>query len=119
MNDGSRPRKAGPDSITAIQSNRPTVVELRSRSLDRVQERALAAVRRHLREAREAIDAVLTAGDVDAVFLAHREINRAMGVTLDNRLRTIWPNGPTCPTCGAEVSAGRCWGCGTPPERAS
>ena len=100
--------------------NRPTVVEMRSSAKDRAQERALTAVHRHLREAREAIDAVLTAGDVDAVFLAHREINRAMGVAVDNGLSTgAWPNCPTCPTCGAEVSAGRCWGCGTPPERAS
>lgn len=101
------------------QSNRPNVVKLRSGASDRAQERALAAVERHLREARAAIDAVLLVGDIDLVFTAHREINRAMGVTLDNHLSTRWPNCPTCPTCGAEVSQGRCWGCGTPPGRAS
>lgn len=101
-----------------VQSN-PTVVELRSSGRDRAQERALAAVHRHLREAQAAIDAVL-AGDVDMVFTAHREVGRAMGVTLDNRLYTgTWPSCPTCSTCGAEVSYGRCWGCGLPPERAS
>ena len=96
--------------------NRPNVVGLRSSAKDRAQERALGAVHRHLREAREAIDAVL-AGDVDLVFTAHREINRAMGITLDARLSTAWPNCPTCPTCGAEVAQGRCWGCGSPPPR--
>ena len=97
--------------------NRPNVVGLRSgaRARPEGEVRALAAVHRHLREAREAIDAV-RAGDVDMVFTAHRETNRAMGVTLDNRLRTTWPNCPTCPTCGAEVSFGRCWGCGSPPS---
>lgn len=94
------------------------VLQLRSAALDRSQARAMTAVRRHLGEARRAIDAVL-AGDVDAVFLAHREVNRAMGVTLDNRLSTAWPNCPTCPTCGAEVSQGRCWGCGSPPAPGS
>jgi len=63
--------------------------------------------------ARAELDAVV-AGDVDSVFAAHRAINKAVGIVLDNRLSTSF-----CWRCGAQVADGRCWGCGSPPERAS
>lgn len=100
------------------QSNPPNVLSLRSRLKGRAPAPILAAVSAKLVQARDAIDAAL-AGDVDMVFSAHREINRAVGIVLDNRLSSSWPNCPTCPNCGAEWSYGRCWGCGAPPRDAS
>lgn len=97
MNREGRPRKAGRHAITTIQRTRPTVAQLRSRSTDPAQQRALAAIHHHLVEARVAIDAAL-ASDIDMVFTAHLEVTRAMGVTLDNRLATRWPPFPTRPS---------------------
>jgi len=87
------------------------VVSLRPRG----RSAAELALLRLVAEADDALAAV-SDGDWDAVFTAHRAISRAIGIALDNRIATAaWPN---CPTCGAEVSQGRCWGCGRPPGRA-
>jgi len=99
-------------------SRSATVLELRSRSTDRAPERALVAVHRQLRDARSAIDDCL-AGDIDMVFTVDRMVIQAVRTTLANGLSTCRSGGPTCSVCGAEISAGRCWGCGAPPERAS
>ena len=81
--------------------------------LDGGKRRPETEIRRLVTEAADALAAVV-AGDVDSVFAAHRAINRAVGIVLDNRISTS-----SCRICGAQVSAGRCWGCGAPPERAS
>ena len=87
--------------------NGGTVVSIRGNTVAR---RELAEL---VNVARLELDAVV-AGDVDSVFAAHRAINKAVGIVLDNRLSTS-----LCSICGAEISAGRCWGCGSPPEVAS
>lgn len=91
------------------------VLPLRTRRGGTRAERVVAEL---VGEASAALAAVAV-GDLDLIFIAHRALNRAVGVVLDNRLSSAWPSWPTCPTCGAEVSHGRCWGCGSPPERAS
>ena len=63
------------------------VVDLRSVAADRAQARALGAVEALVGEAMAALDDVLC-GDIDAIYSAHRAINRAVGITLDHRLRT-------------------------------
>ena len=70
-----------------MDRSRPNVVELRSRSADRAEARARAAVVALAGEAMTALAAVI-AGDVDMIFTAHRAVNNAIGITLDHRLRT-------------------------------
>lgn len=87
--------------------NGGTVVSIRGNTVARRELAELVTV------AQLELDAVV-AGDVDSVFAAHRAISRAVVVVLDNRLSTSF-----CWRCGAQVAAGRCCGCGSPPERAS
>ena len=99
------------------QSNRSSVVSLRSRAQDRSEKRATAAVYRYLRDAASAIDMVL-AGDIDMIFTADQMVNKATRITMANGLSTHRRvvSIARCRLCGADVSQGRCWGCGAPPE---
>ena len=63
------------------------VIELYSAASDRAHARAVGAVEDLVGEAMAALDDVLC-GDIDAIYSAHRAINRAVGITLDHRLRT-------------------------------
>lgn len=65
------------------------ILVLRSAAADRAEVRARGAVYDLVAEATLAL-AQVADGDLDAVFAAHRLVNRAMKITLDNRLSTPW-----------------------------
>jgi len=66
-----------------------SVIELRSRALDRAESSARAAIRDLLLEADDALAAVLDE-DVDSVFRLHRLVNRSVAIVLDHHLSTAW-----------------------------
>lgn len=65
------------------------ILVLRSAAQDRAEVRARGAVYDLAGQAQVAIAAVLD-GDIDAIFTAHRLVNKAMKTTLDHRLSTAW-----------------------------
>jgi len=88
------------------------VISLRPRP--EVTERGLRAL---VAEARYALAAV-DRGDVDEIHAAYLACMRAVRLVMDAGLSQPcrWRPVSCCPTCGAEVSGGRCWGCGSPPS---